>query len=164
MLIALFLIGSYALPLAHFPMRAIQEEIKSYYRMELHRLGDLAFGEFKEKLYVKEIPWEAIAHSANDRAKIFDDIVELSIDPIGTRKFKRVATMYSVGKKDREGVEWWLVTFRVKFSPVENRFKLFRAKSNSRFFTYQVLLEKTSELQLDISVPETIPPTLIETG
>lgn len=163
MLIALFLIGSYALPLAHFPMRAIQEEIKSYYRIEMHRFADLAFSEFKEKLYLQEIPWEAIAHPVNDKAKIFDDIVELSLDPVGTHKFKRVATVHSVGKKDKEGIEWRLATFRVKFTPSENRFKPFRTKSNSRSFTYQVLLKKTTELQLDISAPEAI-PALIETG
>lgn len=146
-------------------MRAIQEEIKSAFRMDVQRLGDLAFAEFKEKLYRQEIPWEKIASSTHEKAKIIDDVVILSLEPVGTRKFKRTATLHSVGKKGKQGEEWRLVTFRVEFKPSESRLKLFRGKNKNKdscTFVYQVLLEKKPNLPP--ASPQENLPKAIQTG
>jgi hypothetical protein len=165
LLIALFLVGSCALPLACFPMRAIQEEIKSAYRMEMPRLADLAFAEFKEKLYYQEFPWDMIASSSENKATVIDDFAEISIDPVGLKKFKRTATMHSIGKKGKQGEEWRLVTFIVKFQPVAGKLKFFQGKKRNKkgcVFTYQVILEKILHITPTI-VPENVPPP-IDTG
>src|ERR1043165_9034517 len=70
LLIALFLVGVCALPLAQHPMKALQEETRSAYRMQLHRLADIAFAEFKEKIYQQEIPWKEIC-SPREAKSIF---------------------------------------------------------------------------------------------
>jgi Tfp pilus assembly protein PilE len=163
LLIALCLVGTYALPLAHFPIQAIQEEVKSVYRMEVQRLADLAFAEFKEKLYRQEISWEEIASAS--KVKIMDDSVTVSLEPVGTKEFKRSATVSSVGKKGKQGEEWRLATFRVKFEPTKSRLKLFRGKNKNKAsctFVYQVLLEKKPNLP---SAPvQENPPKQIQTG
>lgn len=146
LMIALFLVGSFALPLAQFPMQAIQEEFKSVYRMQAQRLADLAFSEIKEKLHREEIPWKEIVKPGNDKALILNDVAEISFQPLGKRIFLRQATLHSVGKMGKNSEEWRLATVRVKITPQEKGIKLFRTKKKpvkSRVYTYQVLINKS---------------------
>jgi hypothetical protein len=147
LLIALFLVGSFALPLAQFPMRSMKEQIKSISRMQVERLADIAFSEFKEKLYKKEISWKQLSVSSDEKAVIFDKDIKLSIAPIGERELKRIDYVSSIGKTTKQGEEWRLVTFSVKFQPKETNFKLFRrtkSQKNARVFSYQILVKKIS--------------------
>jgi hypothetical protein len=149
-LIALFLAGMCALPLARLPMQALQEETKSAYRMQMHRLADLAFAKFKEKLYQEEISWKEITSPRGKKALIvLDDkgIVEVGFKPLGIRKFIRKCTLYSVGKKGKSGEELRLATFQVKFTPQEKKYPLF-GKSKAPVFTYQILITKSNPAEL----------------
>ena len=130
--------------------------------MEVQRLGDLAFAEFKEKLYRQEIPWEEIVSSTHEKVNVIDDVVVLSLEPVGTRKFKRTATVHSIGKKGKQGEEWRLATFRVEFKPAESRLFRGKNKNKDRTFIYQVLLEKKPNLP-PASLQENLPKA-IETG
>ncbi len=146
LMIALFLVGSFALPLARFPMQAIQEEFKSAYRMQAQRLADLAFAEIKEKLYKNEIPWKEIIKPRNNKAVVLNDFPEVAFDPLGKRTFSRQATIHSIGKMGKDSEEWRLATVRVKITPQEKKLKLFRSKKNlvkSRIYTYQILINKS---------------------
>jgi hypothetical protein len=146
LLIALFLVGVFALPMAQFPMQAMQEEYRSAYRMQSQRLADLAFAEIKEQLYKQEIAWEKIVSPANEKAVILEDDVEISFDFLGKRTFNRLATIHSTGKKGADSNEYRLATVRIKMTPAEKKPKLFRSKKNrveSRVYTYQVLLSKS---------------------
>ena len=146
-MIALFLVGMCALPLAQLPMRAVQQEYKSAYRMQSQRLADLAFADIKEQLYRNEISWKEIARGKNDPGIVLDNTAEVSFDAKSKFKFARLGTLYSVGKKSSNGDEWRLVTFRLKMTPVQKGFKLFRTKKNlveSRIYTYQLLVHKES--------------------
>lgn len=160
LMIALLLVGACALPLSQFPMRAIQEEYKSAYRMQAQRLADLAFADFKEKLYKEGIPWKEISRARKDKTIVLNDVVEVSFEPLGKRKFLRLGTLHSVGKKAQNSDEWRLATFRVKITPQQKGFKLFRTKKSSvasRIFTYQVFISKTSAPATPTPSPETPP-------
>lgn len=133
-------------------MQAIQEEIKSSYRMEIERLADLAFAEIKEDLYKQKPSWEIISHPITDKAQIFEGIVELSLDSVTTRRFKKIVKVYSCGKITKDGTEWRKATFEITFSPIPKRFKLY-PKKKFRTFSYQILLEKTSKIE-PASIPE----------
>jgi hypothetical protein len=155
LLIALFLVGMCVLPIANFPSSALQAEIKSAYRLEMHRLGDLAFAQFKEDAYKKKISWEQIAHSANERATLADKDVEITFDKVGGKKFKRLSTVHSIKKKDKQGEEWRLATFTIKFIPLNTGFKLFKSKDDSCTFTYKLLFHKAP---VSTQKPQEMPP------
>jgi hypothetical protein len=149
LIIGIFLIGACALPLARISSKAVREEIKSIYRMDFQRLGDLAFAQFKAKLYKQEIPWDALASSKN--TQIFNDEVVLALqkNPLSKEtdliKLKRKASYRSVWKKGKHGEEWRLVTFQVYFySPRSNwlnRGTKIKKKTALRL-SYQVLVSK----------------------
>jgi hypothetical protein len=156
LLIALFLIGTCALPLAELPMRAVHEAIKTSYRMEMPRLADLAFAEIKGKLYRQEISWSDISSPSDNKAIVMGGDVTIAFEPFMTREFTRKGTLSSVGKKGKEGEEWRLVTFRIVFKPKEKKYKLFRVKTRKKSwvaFSYQILVGKTG-----LSVPPPIEP------
>lgn len=150
LLIALFLVATCALPLAQLPMRAVQEEIKSSYRMQMQRLADLAFAQIKEKLYRQEIPWKEISSPINDKFVIIDDIVTISSNVLGDRPFLRKGTIHSIGKQGRDGEEWRLITFKVKFQ-TKDKTKIFRKKDKALsfcYYNYQLLIKKSSTPQI----------------
>lgn len=156
LMIALFLVGLCALPLAQFPTRAAKEEYNSAYRMQAQRLADLAFAEVKEKLYRQEISWKTISSAQSAKSIIPIDAMDVSIDPPYKKKFSRQATIYSVGKKTQNAEQWRLATIRIKITPQQKGIKLFRSKKStaaSRVFTYQVLINKAP-------ISETTPSTL----
>jgi hypothetical protein len=170
-MIALFLVATCALPLSQLPMQAVQEEYKSAYRMQTQRLADLAFSQIKEQLYREEIAWQDILRTRQDSSIVLKDEVEVCFEPLGKRKFNRLGKLHSVGKTTSSGDEWRLITCRVKITPLQKGYKLFRTKKNtvaSRTFTYQTLVSKTStpppaqpvaEVPQDIYLP---PPLKIE--
>jgi hypothetical protein len=156
LMIAIALVGTCALPLARFPMQAVQEAFKSAYRMQAQRLADLAFAEVKEKLYCKEISWKEIIKPRNNKALVLDDVAEVSFEPLGKRKFSRKVSLHSIGKKGQNAEEWRLATLRVKITPQEKGMKLFRSKKSlvkSRIYTYQVLINKSSDSVSGNKVP-----------
>jgi hypothetical protein len=166
LLIALFLVGLCALPLAEIPMKTLRDEISSAYRMQFHHYADLAFAEFKEKIYQQEIPWKQICSPRE--AKSAFKLEKTLIDPIGGRAFERKATFYSVGKKGKKGEEIRLVTFIVSFKTKEKRFSLFRGKKGVKkeryapcSFTYKMLVVKSS---LEEQQPLELPPTTTPKG
>jgi hypothetical protein len=143
LMIALFLVLTCALPLAQLPLKALKEETKSAYRIQIHRLADLAFAQFKEKLYRQEISWQELSSPSNDRAVFVTDTVTVGFEQLGAQKFHRKATFYSIGKKGQREEEWRLVTFKVNFKPQEKKYPLFRNKTGSKAsstLTYQVLV------------------------
>lgn len=148
LMIGLFLVGSFAIPLSQFPMRAVQEELRSAYGMQAQRLADLAFAEIKEKLHKNEISWKEIAKPRGEEAIVHESVVDVSFDPLCERKFVRIGTLHSVGKKKGDhSEEWRLATLRVKITPEQKKSKLFRTKMSrveSRVFNYQVLIHKTA--------------------
>ncbi len=148
LMIGLFLVGVLALPLAQIPTQAVKEEFKSAYRMQAQRLADLAFAQIKEELHRNEIPWKEIVKTRENKAVVLDDVVDVSFEPLNERKFLRFGTIHSVGeKKGDQSEEWRLATIRVTITPQQKGFKLFRTKKSaveSRIFTYQVLIHKTS--------------------
>ncbi len=159
LMIGLILVGTIALPLAQFPMQAAREEFKSAYRMQAQRLADLAFAQIKEKLHRNEIPWKEIVKPRENKALVHDDVVNVSFDPLSERKFLCIGTLHSVGKKKGDQEEWRLATIRVKITPQQKGFKLFRTKKSateSRIFTYQVLINKTSLPSTTPAVAETV--------
>jgi hypothetical protein len=162
-MIALFLVGTFALPLARFPMQAVQEEFKSAYRMQTQRLADIAFAEFTEKLYCQEISWKEITSSRGAKAVVLDDAVELSFGPLGKKKFSRHGTLHSFGKKGQDSGEWRLATFCVKITAQQKGFKLFRTKKSVREFrnfTYQVLINKSPAPIATPTQPEVTPKVI----
>lgn len=166
LMIALFLVGSFALPLAQFPMRAMQEEYKSAYRMQAQRLADLSFANIKKKLYKEEIPWKKIVKTKEEKTHFPNKIVEVSFEPLGKRKFLLEKTLHSVGKTTKEGEEYRLATYRVKITAEEKGFKLFRTKKNrvrSRIYTYQILLSRSAAPQVQLEVPSTETPAIEKT-
>jgi hypothetical protein len=163
LLIALFLVGVCALPLAQLPMKALQEETRSAYRMQLHRLADIAFAEFKEKIYQQEIPWKEIC-SPREAKSIFipKEPAKVDFEPLRPRTFERKATFYSVGKKAKNGEEIRKVTFQVAFKTKEKKFLLFRGKKNRyapSVFTYQIIVVKPSPAeQTPLEIAPANPP------
>jgi len=141
LLIALFLIGMCALPLARLPMKALQEEMNSAYRMHAQRLADLAFATLLEQLYTQEIPWKQIESPWKNRKVVLEDRVTVFIKSLGKKEFVRRATLHSVGKKSKEGDPWHLVTFRITIGSAEKESKTFRKPP---LFTYQVLVGKSA--------------------
>lgn len=166
-MIAIFLVGTFAIPIAQFPMRALQEQMKSAYRMQLQRFADLAYAKFKEDLYKNEISWEILSSPKEKKAVILDNWIDISLSPIGTNKFKRSITLYSIGKKDKQGQEWRLVTFEVKFNPTKNQGRKILKKDENKDgndvqFTYQVLIQKVNQA---VSIPtQEIPVNIIDAG
>ncbi len=168
LMIALFLVGVVALPMAQLPMQAIQEEYRSAYRMQSQRLADLAFAEIKERLYKEEISWKEISKPRNEKAVVFEKDVEISFEPPPGKKpnaykntFKLEGTIHSIGKKGKNSEEYRLATVRIKVTPQVKKMKLFRSKKNrvtSRIYTYQVLLAKTSQAAaLETTSPPPVP-------
>ncbi len=166
LLIAITLIGTLALPVVNFPLQALREEIKSIYRIETQRLADKTFAEFKADLYSQKIRWEDLAQPRKNKVKILDDLIQLSLEPLSPRKFKRKATVHSC-LREQEGQQWRLVTFYVTFAPCDKQTPLFRgqfaAKKDKRkkripesyIFTYQVVVGKKP-----MSIPEHSVPTI----
>jgi hypothetical protein len=148
LMIGLYLVSLCALPLAQLPMKTLKEEIKSAYRMQMHRFADLAFAQIKEKLYRQEISWKQISSPSDDPTILMEDTITIAFEPLGSRKFNRKGTLHSVGKKAKSGEEWRLITFKVKFKPQEKKYKLFfnkkGSKVSSRTFIYQVLVSKSN--------------------
>lgn len=129
--------------------------------MQFHHYADLAFAEFKEKIYQQEIPWKEICSPRE--AKSDFRLEKPAIDPIGGRTFERKATFYSVGKKGKKGEEVRLVTFSISFKTKEKKFSLFRGKKDRYApcsFTYKMLVVKSSldEQQQPLEIPPTTPP------
>lgn len=140
-MIGIFLICFCVFPLVRLPTRALNEETKIAYRVQLHRFADLSFAKIKEMLYRQEISWKDLSRTSKEAAVPIDDTIAISLEPLGSRKFQRKVLLYSVGKKDQEGEEWRLVTVKVKFKP------LFLNKGESkapRTFTYQVLVNQSN--------------------
>ncbi|MGC2594776.1 MAG: hypothetical protein WA347_00670 [Rhabdochlamydiaceae bacterium] len=154
-MIALFLVGMCALPLAQLPMKALTEVTKSSHRMQMHRLADFAFSQIKEKLYQQEISWKEITNPRGKKAIVLDDgkIVEVGFKPLGKRKFIRKCTLHSVGKKGKSGEESRLVTFEVKFTPQDKKYPLFgkdkagKAKAGP-VFIYKIFVTKSNSPEL----------------
>lgn len=162
LMIALFLVGTFALPLAQFPMRAMREEFKSAHRMQAQRLADLSFSDFKESLHREEIPWKDLTSPKSKKTKLPSKEMVVSFDSLREKKFLLEKTIHSVGKKTKEGDEHRLVTFRVKITPLEKSIKLFRTKKKqvrSRVYTYQVLVSKPAAMPAQLETPEPIQPS-----
>ncbi len=161
LLIALFLVGICALPLAEIPMKALTEETKSAYRMQMHRLADLTYAEFKEKLYKQEIPWKEICSPQNSKANFPVKSATVAFEPLGSRTFSQSADFHSVGKKGKNGEEIRLVTLKVAFK-TKKKFMLFQGgkkRSAPCVFTYQTLVVKSSPTeQPSLEIAPTNPP------
>ena len=150
MMIALVLVGTCVLPLAQIPMRALQQECKSAYRMQTQRLADLAFAEIKERFYTHEISWKELSRPSNNRAKIHNKMVDVEIDPLGKKKFNIQGFVSSIGKKNNKEEEWRLVTVQIEIEPKEKNPKLFRKKlveKNGCKYSYKLLVSKTSTIE-----------------
>jgi hypothetical protein len=147
-MIGLYLVALCALPLAQLPMKALKEETKSAYRMQMHRFADLAFAQVKEKLYRQEISWKQISSPSHHPAILFEDTITVGFEPLGSRQFNRKGTLHSVGKKAQNGEEWRLITFKVTFRPREKKYQLFfnknGTKASSCTFIYQALVNKSN--------------------
>ncbi len=157
LLIALFLISSFILPLAQFPMQAIQEEFKSAHRMHAERLAQGAFAKIKKKLHAQEISWEEITRPSTQRALVFEDTVSVEFESLGKRDFKVQGTLWSVGKKLQNGEELRLTTVQVQVGSTEKKYKPFRTKKSSRqtrTFTYQLLIQKAAIPPASIDLPQ----------
>jgi hypothetical protein len=147
LLIALFLVGVCALPLAQLPINAVRQEIESSYHIGIQRLADLAFAQIKEKLYRGEITWQEISRSSSNKFMLSDDTDSISFDPLGTQEFNRKRFLYSVGKKGKQGEEWRLVTFKVMFKPRGKKYRFFSGKKKAKtthVFTYQTQVHKSN--------------------
>ena len=158
LLIALFLVGLCILPLVHLPMQALREEIRSAWHAEMHRIADLGLADLKEKLHTRQIKWDTIAKSSEEKIKLDDVEVTVVLPSIGKRVFKQTGLLSSIEKTDKEGVEYHLLTYRIEFQS-KDRFKLFRLKNSAKqrcFFNYQLLVSKSP---LQESIPNTPPVT-----
>ena len=140
-MIGIFLICFCVFPLVRLPTRALNEETKTAYRVQLHRFADLACAKVKEMLYRQEISWKDISRTSKEAAIPIDDTITIPLEPLGARKFRRKVLLHSVGKKDQDGEEWRLVTVKVKFRPLS--FNKGESKT-PRTFTYQVLVNQKS--------------------
>ena len=169
LLIGIFLFGVCASPLIRLPLKALREETKNAYRMQMHRYADIAFSEVKEKLYRQEISWKEISSPANNPKVLPEEkiIIDLSKE-LGKRTFDRKVTLHSVGKKGQNGEEYRLATVKVTFKPQEKKSDLFRVKKgskiSSRTFIYKVFIKKAGvaeqpqeQKELVTPVKETIP-------
>ncbi len=173
LLIGIFLFGFCAFPLTQLPLKALREEIKSAYRMQMHRYADIAFSEVKEKLYCQEITWKEISSPANNPVVLLKEkgiTIDLNKE-LGKRTFDRKVTLHSVGKKGQNGEEYRLATVKVTFKPKEKKSDLFRvrkgSKISSRSFIYKVFIKKAGlaeqpqeQKELVTPVKETIPPSV----
>lgn len=163
LLIGLFLVGIVVLPLAQIPMKALKEQTKSAYRMQLHHYADLAFAEFKEQLYRQEISWKQICSPRNDKSFFELESVTIDLDSLKPRTFERTATFFSIGKKGKKGEDIRLVTFKVSFTTNEKKFRLFRGEKKDRnapsSFTYKLVVVKSGpEEQRPLEIAPTNPP------
>lgn len=135
LLIALFLVGFCALPLARMPMKSLSEQYKSATRVHMRRLANLAFKEVLEKLYINEIAWKDLGKS---QKVIIEDVVAADIPAVGKQKFERRGTLSAAGKKGKNGDDLRLVTFKIRLQP-ENK-----PSEHSPIFTYKVLAKRPS--------------------
>jgi len=160
LMIALFLVSIYVLPLAQLPMKALREEINTSYRMQLHRYADLAFAEFKEQLYRQKIPWEKLCNTSSENMSV--ENVEISFAALGKRTLIRTVTLRSVGKKGKNTEEWRLVTFKVTFKSQEKKLWLTRTKKGNPkpacTFEYRLLVGKAGLAAPPPPAPELDPP------
>ncbi|MBI2811773.1 MAG: hypothetical protein HYX67_13230 [Candidatus Melainabacteria bacterium] len=118
------------------------------------RLADLAFAEVKTQLYRTSIAWDLVTSPSTEKALVLDDVVSLSLDATSTKKFRRKAFLYSVGKKGKAGEEYRLATCEITLQPYEEK----RKNKRERTFTYQVLLKKTSNISVETPPQTNIPP------
>jgi hypothetical protein len=160
LMIGLYLVSLCALPLAQLPMKALKETTQSAFRMQMHRFADLAFAQIKEKLYRQEISWKEILSPSHCPAILFDDIVTIAFDPLGSRNFHRKATVHSVGKKTMKGEEWRLMTFKITFKPQQKKYKLFFSKKGKKTslctFIYKVTVNRLNPAEQPLAEKENI--------
>jgi hypothetical protein len=157
LLIALFLLSSFTLPLAHLILKSVQEEYKSAYRLYAERLALEGLAKAKEKLYRQEIPWREVCKSSKDKALLYEDTPHIELKQLGKRTFKRQAKLWSVGKKDPSGEEWRLATIQIAIGLEDNTMMLFRTRKGSKkiqTFTYQLLLRKKAIPENAAQIPE----------
>ncbi|MBS0620735.1 MAG: hypothetical protein JSS61_04680 [Verrucomicrobia bacterium] len=141
LLIGIFLIGLCAAPLARLPLRALREEIKSCYRLQLSRLADVQCAEIQAQLLRNEIPWEEISTRYHSRKARDLPPVRVSLGALGKMQFNCKYELYSTGKVDPDGTELRLTTLKISF--LEKGLPLFLGRKKDRStFTYQMLLKK----------------------
>ncbi len=143
LLIALFLVGMCALPLANLPFKALQEEMHSAYRGQATRLADLGFAKLKESLYKNEISWNEIAKVEKGPIVLFEEVCDLSFSPLKTKKFVRKVSLKQVGKKTQGVEQWRLFIAKIEISPQEKKMRLFqkgsKGKNMARFAYYLIV-------------------------
>jgi hypothetical protein len=147
LLIAIFLLGTCALPLVQVPMGAMRETIKSCYRLQLQRIADLAFADIKTRLYQHEIEWKQLLKSSSkEKELVMDDTIEIALKGLGRRTFERRCYVYSVGKTGKEGDEHRLVTILIALQSKPHRFNLFPRKSTHKdtaVYQYELFISKS---------------------
>ena len=144
LLIALFLAGSFALPLAQLPMQATHEQIKSLYRIQAHHLADEGLAKLKEMLYKNEIAWNEIAKTSEGPIMAFEDLCSPSF-PSLNRQFKRKVFLKCIHKKVKGSEEWWLMLARIEISSEKGKkTSVFKNGKGVKVFAQYLTLHKSS--------------------
>lgn len=138
MLIALFLVGIVALPLADLPVRALREEVKSIYRLQAESLSNQFLSLVKEKLYTNEIAWNEIIKATERKIPIFEDQCLLSFPPYH-KTLQRKCFLRSIGIKKQGMEEWHLMIARIELTSGDKLGLPFKKKA----FAHYILLHKT---------------------
>ncbi|MES2122798.1 MAG: hypothetical protein V4492_08505, partial [Chlamydiota bacterium] len=156
----LFLLSTCALPLVHLPMQTLQEAMKSAWRIQMHHYADLAFAEIKEKVYTKQIDWDALSSPRANKNLILSDEVVYALPSTGKRTFCRKGFLHSVGKKTNEDKEFRLVTCTIEFQ-TKDRLRLFKLRKRKRdtvSYAYQFTVEKVKGISAPLA--DAVPPPL----
>ncbi|MBY0530303.1 MAG: hypothetical protein K2P51_09005 [Rhabdochlamydiaceae bacterium] len=150
LLIAFTLFASCILPLTHIPMKAFEEELKTYQRLQLHRISDEAMAEVKAQLFKNEIPWEKLDVYKNNKSLIFQDSVTLDLKGLGARSIERTGYIFSSSrKKGKNQDQHRLVEIEIKLTtPKAKNFFVFNKKRrNTLSFYYKALVSQKSGLE-----------------
>lgn len=155
LLIALLLVTSFLFPLAEIPMRALREEMKSLYRMQISRLADVGYAKVREALYKKDISWEDLEKGGRAFQIVFEHPCSCSLSPISSKKFIRKGSIKLVSKKVKNEEEWCLLMALIEIAPEQKKeFPIFKRqadrKKDYKKFAYYTIIHKKNAISTKI--------------
>ncbi len=163
-MIAISLFTSCILPLTHIPLKALTEELKTYQRLQLHRISDEALAEVKAKLFQNAISWEELDVNKNNKSLVFQDKVALNLKGLGARNIERLGYVSSSSrKKGGNQDQHRLVNIEIKLvTPKTRKFFLFNHITRDTLsFHYKVFVTQKSGLEEKKPTIPTPPPQIV---
>lgn len=138
-LIALFLLEIFAIPLMKKPIEAFRNERTYFEQIEGEKLADLAFLEIVEKLYTNEIQWEKLPKPGEE---VSFELAPTHYKLLGfdAKKVQRKALIRcgKKGEKAQGQTIYRLLKIQIKLDPPLNKKK----KGKIREYQFKIVVRK----------------------